>query len=298
MIRIGAVSAHFRRDIEFDLHRLGDIAEQAREQEVQLLVLPHGVLGGYHDSLDVTADGAPKPDGAPQPDGSPVSDLPPPLALDGPEVAQLLAASRGLTMVCGLTEQVGGCRANTAVLAVDGELVATHRKVHLPVGEQAHYVAGDCFAAHDTPVGRVGMMVDYDKTFPESARALAVDGAAVIAVPSAWPASRTGRADVLTHDRQRRMFDLYDQARAAENQVVVVSANQTGRHGQLQFFGGSKVVLPDGDIVANAGTRPGFVTAEVDIESTVERSRRRFYHLAERQHGAYRPAVREGEAIS
>ena len=64
------------------------------------------------------------------------------------------------------------------------------------------------------------MLIDYDKTFPESARTLALDGARIIAALSAWPASVTDRAARMTQDSQSRLFDLYDSARAAENQVV------------------------------------------------------------------------------
>jgi predicted amidohydrolase len=65
-----------------------------------------------------------------------------------------------------------------------------HRKMHQPAGESPAYLAGDSFTAFDTPVGRLGMLIDYDKTFPESARALALDGAQMIAALSAWPGQR------------------------------------------------------------------------------------------------------------
>lgn len=55
----------------------------------------------------------------------------------------------------------------------------TIAKVHQPLREDASYGAGDRFSAFDTPVGRLGMMICYDKAFPESARALALDGADV-----------------------------------------------------------------------------------------------------------------------
>ena len=76
------------------------------------------------------------------------------------------------------------------------------------------------------------MLIDYDKTFPESARSLALDGAEILACLSAWPTSITNRAPRMAQDRQARLFDLYDQARAAENQVVLASSNQTGAHGR------------------------------------------------------------------
>ena len=144
-------------------------------------------------------------------------------------MAAVVAQACGPVVCFGMTEDVDGDRANTAVcLGPDGTLLGTHRKVHLPAGEVAWYRAGDGFGAIATPAGRVGLMVDYDKTFPESARCLALDGAEILVCPSAWPASRTNRAASPARDRQRRLFDLYDRARAAENQLWLVSANQTG----------------------------------------------------------------------
>ena len=110
-------------------------------------------------------------------------------------VAGMVAAAAGPVVCFGMTEDVDGERANTAVcLGPDGAVLGIHRKVHLPAGEVAWYRAGGGFAAVATPVGRLGLMVDYDKTFPESARCLALDGAEVLVCPSAWPASRTNRA--------------------------------------------------------------------------------------------------------
>ncbi|MDE0805803.1 MAG: carbon-nitrogen hydrolase family protein, partial [Acidimicrobiales bacterium] len=162
-----------------------------------------------------------------------------------------------------------------------------HRKVHLPRGEHGTYVAGDSFTPIDTPVGRIGVLVDYDKTFPEAARTLAVKGAQVFAVPCAWPASRTNRGETLARDRQRRLFDLYDRARAAENQVILLAANQTGRHGSLRFLGQSKIVAPDGSIAATTGARAGLAVHDIDIESATSAARSTFHHLRERRPDCY-----------
>ena len=152
-----------------------------------------------------------------------------------------------MTVCVGYAEEAGAGRYNAAICVSGDGVLGTHRKVHQPAGEGLAYLAGDSFAAFDTPVGRLGMLIDYDKTFPESARALALDGAQLIAALSAWPASVTDRASRLPADRQSRLFDLYDCARAAENQVVVVSSNQTGVMGSLRFLGQAKVVGPGGD---------------------------------------------------
>src|SRR5204862_1176917 len=97
----------------------------------------------------------------------------------------------------------------------------------------------------------------YDKAFPEAARTLALDGAQMIATMSAWPSSATGAAEKLTDDRQWRRAELWDRSRAAENSIVVASANQTGTFGSLRFLGGARIAEPGGDVVAATGTQPG-----------------------------------------
>lgn len=268
-LRIGTLAAHFRRDLDHDLERLRWVLRDATFDRIDLLVLPHAVLGGYHDGLDDAALRS--------------TDLPPAVALDGPEVEAIRRAAGRLVVCFGLTEACEARRANTAVCLSGDGVLGAHRKVHLPAGEQADYVAGDRLEAFDTPVGRLGMLVDYDKTFPETARSLGDDGAELLAVPCAWPASRAATAASVVRDRERRMFDLYDQARAAENQLVVVSANQTGRHGRLRFFGRSKIVLPDGDVAAVVGGRAGIAAADVDVHGAVDAARGRFHHLEERR---------------
>jgi predicted amidohydrolase len=131
------------------------------------------------------------------------------------------------------------------------------------------------------------MLIDYDKTFPESARSLALDGATIMACLSAWPASMTDRASRLPQDRQSRLFDLYDSARAAENQVVLASSNQTGVMGGLRFLGQAKVVGPGGDILARTSSKGGLAIAEIDVEAEVTRSRRILHHLKELIPSAY-----------
>ncbi len=101
------------------------------------------------------------------------------------------------------------------------------------------------------------MLVCYDKTFPESARQLALDGAGLIASLSAWPVCRVRPGAAMRRDLQVRHFNLLDQTRALENQVVWVSSNQVGRFGRLRFPGQSKVVDPRGRVLAKTGARAG-----------------------------------------
>jgi N-carbamoylputrescine amidase len=166
-----------------------------------------------------------------------------------------------------------------------------HRKVHQPLGENMSYAAGRSFDAFDTPVGRMGMLICYDKAFPEAARSLALDGAQVIACVSAWPAARTAGADDLADDRWTRRFDLFDQARALENQVVWVSANQSGTFGSLRFVASAKVVGPGGDVLATTGCAPGVAVADIDVEDALATARRSMFHLRDRRPLTYGVSV-------
>ena len=133
------------------------------------------------------------------------------------------------------------------------------------------------------------MMICYDKAFPESGRRLALDGAEIIACLSAWPTSRTHPADDLAEDRWSYRFDLFDRARALENQVVWVSANQAGTFGSLRFVGNAKVVDPGGSVLAATGTGPGMAVAEIDVDEALGAARHGMGHLRDRRPDSYAP---------
>ena len=272
-VTLGAVAAHFGRDLDRGVSKVVGIIESAARDGVDMLVLPDACLGGYIGDF-----------AAPDP-----ADPPPALDPDGPEIAAVIAAAGPMTVCVGYAEEAaGGSRYNAAVCVSGDGVLGRYRKVHQPAGESLTYLAGDRFDSFDTPVGRVGMLIDYDKTFPEAARTLALDGAQIIAALSAWPASITDRASRLPADRQSRLFDLYDCARAAENQVVLVSSNQTGVMGNLRFLGQAKIVGPGGDILCTTRSKGGLATANVDVETEIARARKVLNHLTELRSDIYR----------
>jgi predicted amidohydrolase len=154
-------------------------------------------------------------------------------------------------------------------------------------GEAGRFAPGEGFEAFDTPVGRLGMLLCYDKVFPEAARELALDGAEVIASLAAWPICRTRPARRIADDHQTRQFNLLDQTRALENQVVWVSANQVGRFGGLRFLGHAKVVDPRGVVLDSTFARSGIAVADVDVPDALGATRSIYSHLGARRPGAY-----------
>src|SRR3954453_12508275 len=262
-----AVAAPFGGGIDATLARIERTLTAARARGAELVVLPECALGGY-----LRADGTP---------GAAIS-------VDGPEIERLCALA-GDTVVCaGFTEKGPGLPFSSAVCVTGDGVLGHHRKLHLPPTELGAFAPGDSLAAFDTPLGRVGMLICYDKIFPEAARTLALDGAEVIASMSAWPLCRKAPARRIAADRQTRQFDLIDEARAIENQVMWVSSNLTGRIGSLRFPGHAKVVDPDGDVVAVTGGRSALAVGSVDVATSVARARAVIAHLDDRAAAAYR----------
>ena len=271
---MAAVAGRFGRDVGACTQQVARTVERARARGAELVVFPESALGGYLFETRLPALRPPVP-------------APPTLDLGGEEIARLVRVA-GPTVVCvGYTEAApGGLYSSAVCLSGDGVL-GHHRKVHLPAGERASFSAGEGFAAFDTPLGRMGMLICYDKVFPEAARALALDGAGIIASLSAWPACRVDPSSWTRRDREVRHFNLLDQARALENQVVWVSANQSGRLGRLRFPGHAKVVDPGGGVLSTTGSRAGMALARVNAPGAVDAARRELSHLADRRPQAY-----------
>jgi predicted amidohydrolase len=283
MTGIAAVAGPFGRDLDAALRAVERTVAAARERGAELVVFPECALGGYLR----------------EPVGDEIGpDLPPALDPAGPEVARLIRAA-GDTVVCiGYTEAAPRGSYSSAVCVSGDGVLGRHRKVHLPPAERFAYSPGSGFAAFDTPVGRIGMLLCYDKLFPEAARVLALDGAEVIACMAAWPMDRHHPARRIAQDRQTRHFALSAAARAVENQVVWVSSNQTGAWGALRFMGHARVVDPDGCTIAATGARAGVAFAEVDVPAELERARLHIDHLGDRRPAAYGHAEAPATALS
>lgn len=269
-MKIATVTAPFDRDLEACYARIGTLVEQARAERVDLLALPEACLGGYLADLGGSAP------------------MPPAFDVDGPEIARLARMAGELVLTAGYCERgADGHLYNSAVCVTGDGVLGNYRKVHQPLREGDSFRPGEVFQAFDTPVGRIGMQICYDKAFPEAARALALDGAKIIVSMSAWPISASNPHPDPAQDRWTRRFDLFDRARALENQVVWVAANQHGTFGSLRFAANAKIVDPGGEIVAGTGQTEGMAVAELDVDALVSAARAGMGHLRDRRPHVY-----------
>ena len=154
-----------------------------------------------------------------------------------------------------------------------GDVVARYDKIHmfdvdLAGGEsyrESHsYRPGDLAVVADLPWGRLGVTICYDLRFPALYRALAESGASFLSIPSAFTRP-TGEAH----------WHVLMRARAIENGCFVFAAAQGGRHESgRESFGHSLIVDPWGQILAEGGTEPAVILADVDpAQVTAARSR-------------------------
>ena len=166
------------------------------------------------------------------------------------------------------------------LIGPDGEIEARYDKIHMfdvdlangeSYRESNSYTPGESAILADLPWGRLGLTICYDLRFPALYRALAEAGALYLAVPSAFT-RQTGEAH----------WHVLNRARAIENGCFVFAAAQGGRHENgRETFGHSLIVDPWGRVLAEGGTEPGVVMAEID-PSQVAQARGRIPSL---QHG-------------
>jgi deaminated glutathione amidase len=211
--------------------------------------------------------------------------------LDGPALSAAAGWARelGIFLVAGSVPELVPDQeklANTSVMfGPDGERLAVYRKIHMFDVEVADVSyreseieeAGDQISVGDANGTKVGLTICYDLRFPELYRILALRGARVITVPSAFT-ERTGRDH----------WEVLIRARAIEDQVFIVAAGQIGSAPpHYRSFGRSMIVDPWGVVLAQAPDTECFVSADLDF-SLQDETRERLPSLRHRRPEAYR----------
>jgi len=268
-MRAGAVQLNSTEDTDRNLERADRLVREAASRGAELVVLP--------EKWSVLGVGEQLRDGAQE--------------LDGPAIdwARRTAAELGIDLVAGsIVERAPGREKtfNTSVhVAPDGELRATYRKLHMfdvevdgvEYKESAHEEPGEEIVVSELADGsKLGLSVCYDIRFPELYRLLAVQGAQVVSVPSAFTLATT-----------RDHWEVLLRARAVENQCFVVAPNQVGAHpGGYRSGGRSMIVDPWGLVLASAPDTETVIVAELDGD-VLRDVRRRLPSLAHRRPRVY-----------
>ena len=194
-----------------------------------------------------------------------------------------LAAELGIVIVTSLFEKrAEGLYHNTAVvLDADGSIAGRYRKMHIPDDpgyyEKYYFTPGDLgFEPIDTAAGRLGVLVCWDQWYPEAARLMALAGAQLLLYPTAigWDM----QDDAVERSRQQDAWLTVQRGHAIANSLPVLVCNRTGleedpsaQTGGIRFWGGSAVIGPQGEILAQAAAdTPEVLVAEIDISRSGE----------------------------
>jgi predicted amidohydrolase len=191
--------------------------------------------------------------------------------IPGPSSTALAELARGLgiyLLAGSILEAIPGSEKayNTSLLFdPSGQIVASYRKIHLfdvdlangtSLRESATREYGEAVVVAHTELCSMGLSVCYDLRFPELYRSLAIKGAEIIFVPSAFTAF-TGQAH----------WEALLRARAIENQVYVIAPDQFGKSAKsFETHGHSMIVDPWGKILAELPDGAGVITAEIDLD--------------------------------
>jgi predicted amidohydrolase len=253
---VAAVQMRSTDDRERNLRTAEALAAEAAGRGAQVIAFPENVA-------DLRAEGSVGPPAEP---------------LNGPTALRFaaMAARHRAWILAGtiaLRNAHGRKRLNASILfAPDGAVAAVYRKMHLfdvaipgcaEFRESKTVAAGDTPVVAATPLATFGLSICYDLRFPELYRHLAIAGADVLFVPSAFTAY-TGRSH----------WTALLRARAIENLAYVVAPAQWGRHhAERNSYGHTSVIDPWGRVVAERARGTGVVLARIDL-ARVARLRR------------------------
>jgi predicted amidohydrolase len=225
-----------------NLLKIEKLTLKAKQQGADLIIFPEMALTGYVllDQVYELAETIP---------GSSTKKI------------ETLAKKTGIHIIFGmpeLSEKTQATVFNTAVCVGPQGLIGKYRKMYLPTHsifeEKRYFRPGYEAAAFQTEVGNIGLTICYDIFFPEVYRLIRLKGAQLIICISASPVVR------------RSYFEILTSARALENTAFLAYVNLAGVEDGLQFWGGSRLVGPTGDVLAKAKyDEEDFVICEVDF---------------------------------
>ncbi|MEM4713169.1 MAG: carbon-nitrogen hydrolase family protein [Candidatus Bathyarchaeia archaeon] len=240
LIALAQISCQ-RGDKQANIRKIEEYTANAKQHGAELVIFPELSLTGYtiRDELFELAEKIP---------GTSATAI------------EKTAKKYKVHIVFGMPELSGKAQAtiyNSAVLVGPEGYIGKYRKMHLPTHsvfeEKRYFRPGYQAGAFETDVGKIGLIICYDIFFPEVCRLTRLEGAQLIVCISAAPAVR------------RSFFETLTVARAIENATFLAYVNLVGIEDGLQFWGGSRLVAPNGKIIAKAKyDEEDLVMGEVD----------------------------------
>ena len=160
------------------------------------------------------------------------------------------------------------------LIGADGALLGLQKMVHIAQAhqfyEQDYYApADDGFKVFDTPLGRIGIVVCFDRHYPESVRTEALMGADLILIPTVNVKAEPGE-----------MFQWEIRVQAFQNSVAIAMCNRVGAEGEMDFSGESIAADANGELILLADDSEGIFYADIDMtQSATVRARRPYTSL-------------------
>ncbi len=237
-----------------NLSKAENAIREAAEKKAQVILLPEV----FHELFFIT-DLNNKYFDAAEPIPGPIT-----------EMMQKLAAELSVVIVAPIYESVGRSvyYNSAAVIDADGKLLGVYRKNHIPLNtifyEKLYFKPGNLgYPVFDTRFAKIGILICHDRHYPEGARALALNGAEIILVPSATP----------DKSLSRKVWEKELCAHAIFNEYFVAGLNRTGQEGSYYYYGHSVAFDPTGEMICQAGEGDQILLVDCDLEQVTQRRR-------------------------
>jgi N-carbamoylputrescine amidase len=192
--------------------------------------------------------------------------------IPGPITAMVsnLARELGVVIVAPIYECVDRSvyYNSAAVIDADGKLLGVYRKNHIPLNtifyEKLYFKPGNLgYPVFNTRFGKIGILICHDRHYPEGARALALNGAEIVLIPSATP----------DKSLSRKVWEKELCAHAIFNEYFVAGLNRTGVEGNYVYYGQSVIFDPSGEMMVQAGPDEEILVADCDLDIITQRRR-------------------------
>ena len=239
------------------------LIETAVEEGAELMVLPELFTMGFYIFKDRNPE---------------FFDMAEPIPGPTTDAIGKIAKKHGVYIVAPIFEKhASGHFFNTApLIGPDGGIIGKYSKTHVPPRpeEKFYFSPGSEFPVFPTEIGKIGMVICYDREFPEPIRVLSLKGAEMVLVPSViFPRDKAKYPDG---------WVMVNRARAYDNGVFGVFVNRGGKESGKEYFGHSMIVDPRGKVLAQAGFEECVITASIDLEDDEIWRRRRAYDMERR----------------